>query len=154
MNEKKNSNRIILPVNSSDADSYECSFAILQMSKGYRDQLLKGMNTVAQLKEEDSDVYRLEIWDGYQVEYLNDSSTDVDAIYELFEPDEPDNSAKTVQVDKLSFEEDVFLRIDTPTALITPDAVSFECYVRHSNIKLSTNEITKQQLENMEFEDE
>lgn len=152
MTEKKNSNLLILKATSSDIDDCDCSFAILNLSKGYRDQLLKAMNTVAQLKEEDSDVFRLEIWDGYQVKYLSDtSSADFDAIYELFEQN---NSAQTVQVDELPFEQDVFLSIDAPTALIEPNEVKFTCFVRHSDTELRAGSITKQQLESMEFEDE
>lgn len=162
MKVKENSNLIVFKVRTDDEYYGECSYAILEMSKAYRDQLLRTMDMVATLKKYDQDVFRLELWEGYQVKYLaNDNNTlasgtnltveQSDALDELFETN---GNHEYLQVDELPFDESVVLRYDTPTALVTGTSLNFDCYVKHTNIRLYVDGPMKEKLEAMEFGDD
>lgn len=162
MTVKENSNLIVFKVNTDDEYYGECSYAILRMSKAYRDQLLRTMNTVETLKKYDSDVFRLELWEGYQIDWLADSGNTLgggtslseeqtEALEELFETN---GDHEFLQVDELPFDASLNVSIQIPTALVQEDCVTFDCYIKHTNIRLYVDGPSKKHLEAMEFGDD
>jgi hypothetical protein len=162
MKVKENSNLIVFKVRTDDEHYGECSYAILEMSKAYRDQLLRTMDMVATLKKYDRDVFRLELWEGYQINWMADSGNTLgggtnltaeqsEALEELFETN---GDHEFLQVDELPFEASLNISIQTPTALVQEDSVTFDCYIKHTNIRLYVDGPMKEKLEAMEFGDD
>lgn len=158
MKQKDNSPVFLFNVNTNDESYYECDRAILHMSEDYRDQLVRLMGAVATLKSFDRDVYRLQIWDGFQVQYIRtaegfDGEGEVvkeetlDLLSELLEG----NSDQFVQLETLAKFSNVGIRFEASTAIITDGYVMFDCLVKHSGIRLYTEYISLETLKALEF---
>ncbi|MDG1950106.1 MAG: hypothetical protein P8J32_04820 [bacterium] len=156
MKQKPNSPVFVFNVKT-DSEYHECDRAILHMSEAYRDQIVRLMGAVATLKSFDKDVYRLEIWEGYQVQYIRTSEgfdgeeaindETLDLLSEMLD----NNPNQVAQVETVARFSAAGIRFEAPTAIITEDSVMFDCLVKHSNIRLYTETISKEILLALEF---
>jgi len=156
---KKDNSPVFLFNVKTDSEGYcECDRAILHMSEAYRDQIVRLMGAVATLQSFDKDVYRLEIWEGYQVQYIRTAESDDDEekmpsheALDLLSGLLKCNPNQVTQVDtKVQFGA-VGIQFDSPTAIITDTSVMFDCLVKHTNIRLYTETISKETLEALDF---
>jgi hypothetical protein len=157
MNIKPNSPVFVFNVNN-DFDHASCEHAILNMSQKYRDELIQMMNSVALLKSFNSSVYRLELWDGYQVQYLR--------TYEAEDEDSTVNSmsdelisqlenlmvgSQIIQVETEVEFDLLSIRFECPTAIVDENSVMFDCIIKHSNVRLYTESISRETLLALDF---
>lgn len=138
----KKSNILLLKVLCADEYFNDCSFAVFKMTK-HALKKIKEVKTIREIVGNSENLFKITYWNPFGMDFnFLDDATDFES--ELFE----DASDKEDEIQYLSgfLEAKGELRIECEVLHVYNDGIRFEGYVKHTNVKLETNEISFKDL--------